>query len=73
LQKGIIFVLVAVILIGAAGLRLGFCKEEDATIDTIGIMDKLDQVLDNQEKILKRFDKIQQELGIIKIRASRGR
>lgn len=32
--------------------------------------EKLDQILDNQDKILKRFDDVMEELRIVKIRAT---
>ncbi len=40
-------------------------------IDTDEIMSKLNEVLDNQEKILEEFEEVKKELAIIRVRASR--
>ena len=73
MEKKVIFVLIATVLIFALGTQTGFSKDnekEKAESDTTGIVQKLDEVLANQAEILKQFDEIKQELAIIKVRAS---
>ena len=67
MYRKIFISLIAIVLIFALGIQLGFCAEGD----TAKVISKLDEVLANQAEILKQFDGIKQELAIIKIRATR--
>ena len=63
-----------------AGARVGMAEDTSApaahssrAIETANmkIDRKLDQILSNQNEILKRFDLIMEELRVIKVRATR--
>ena len=70
-RKGVI-ILVATVLIFALGIQAGLSKEkEESALDTNRVIRKLDEVLANQAEILKQFEEIKQELGVIKVRATR--
>jgi predicted anti-sigma-YlaC factor YlaD len=65
-------ILVAVVLIFALRIEAGFGQEKETIkIDRVVVMQKLDEILSNQDDIFKRLDQIEQELAVIKVRASR--
>jgi len=62
-----------VVLVVCISLATGVFAQEksESEIDIDQIVNKLNEVLDNQEKILEEFSEIKKELAIIKVRASR--
>jgi len=71
MDKKIFVVLVATALILGLGISTGFSREKESDLETKGIIQKLDEILDNQAQIIEQFEQITKELEIIKIRASR--
>jgi hypothetical protein len=72
MQKKILVVLAAGLLIFVLGMQMGLSKESpESDIESGKIIRKLDEVLFNQAEILKQFSEIKQDLQIIKIRSSR--
>ena len=45
-------------------------EETSEKVDTAKLEAKLDQILENQDQILKRFDDVMEELRIVKVRAT---
>jgi len=58
--------------LGFVGMK-GFCKEKSMTKsdDTAVISEKIDEVLSNQQDIIKRLEDIRAQQDIIRVRASR--
>ena len=72
MNKGTIIILLATALILALGIGLSLAREiEPQDVEQSKIARSLEEVLSNQAKILEELKAIKQELGVIKVRASR--
>ena len=71
LKLSFVMLVVVALSLSLAG-SIGFTaeKKEDA-IEISEILEKLDQVLDNQAQILGQFEQIKKELTVVKIRCTR--
>lgn len=64
--------LVIIILILAVGSRVGLGKDkEQPQLNPAQILQRLEEVLSNQQEMFKQFEEVKQELEIIRVRASR--
>jgi hypothetical protein len=64
--------LVIIILTIALGSRVGLGKDkEEPQLDPAQILQRLEEVLTNQQEMFKQFEEVKQELEIIRVRASR--
>jgi hypothetical protein len=71
-KRKTIAALVVIVLILAVGSRVGLGKDKEPDqVDPVEILQRLDQVLENQQEMFRQFAAIQQELDIIRVRASR--
>ncbi|MBN3037859.1 MAG: hypothetical protein JW869_00410 [Candidatus Omnitrophica bacterium] len=69
--RNVLSLLLATLIIFALGLRMGICQDAGANGNVAKILHKLDQILANQEEIFRQFEVVQEELEIIKVRATR--
>ena len=72
MDKRLFLVVIGAILVFVLGLQLGYGQERRKTdLDAGEIGSKLDEILDNQDKMLEYFEEMKEELSVIKVRASR--
>ncbi len=67
-------VLTAVLLLALGiflGAQSGICQSEGGQPDAAMLMASLEKVLENQAQILSELEKIQEELEVVKIRATK--
>ncbi len=71
-KRKVMAALVSIILILAVGSRVGLGKDkEEPQLDPAQILQRLEEVLTNQQEMFKQFEEVKQELEIIRVRASR--
>lgn len=68
-RKLFIFILLAAVI--TLSLQHGAAADNKETEQLKRMEAKLDQILLNQSEIFKRLDKIEQELAVVKVRATR--